>query len=96
MRCFACGAEVAIASGERVGLRDACARCDADLHVCRNCRHHDPSAHNECRESQAERVDDRERANRCEWFSPGDGGGGERAARQADAKRDLEALFKKP
>ena len=71
MNCFACGRAVEVTSGERVGFRDECERCGADLHVCRNCAHHDPAAYNECRESSTERVDDRERANRCEWFRPG-------------------------
>ena len=63
--------------------------------MCRNCSLHDASAYNECRESQTERVDDRERANRCEWFTPGDQAGGERAAEQSAAQRDLAGLFKK-
>lgn len=96
MRCFSCGAQNPRAAGQRIGFRDTCDACGADLHVCRNCAHHDADAYNECRESQAERVDDRERANRCEWFSPGEQGGGERAAEQGAARRDLEALFKKP
>ena len=39
--------------------------------MCLNCRFHDPNAYNECRESSAERVRERDRANRCEYFSPG-------------------------
>jgi hypothetical protein len=95
MRCFACGAENALAAGQRVGFRDACAGCGADLHVCRNCAHHDPSAYNECREPQSERVGDRERANRCDWFAPGGAAGGARAAEQARARSKLDDLFKK-
>jgi hypothetical protein len=84
-----------LASGERIGFGDRCERCDADLHVCRNCQLHDPSAYNECRESSAERVRDRDRANRCEYFSPGDreGGGGD-SARNA-ARSAFDDLFKK-
>ncbi len=95
MRCFSCGADIPLASGQRIGFRDPCDACNADLHACRNCAHHDASAYNECREPQTERVDDRERANRCEWFTPGDQAGGERAAEQDAARGDLEALFKK-
>jgi hypothetical protein len=95
MRCFSCGADVTLASGERVGFRDTCDRCGADLHVCRNCAHHDPSAYNECREASAERVADRERANRCDWFAPGSGGGGGLAAERARARSSLDGLFKK-
>jgi hypothetical protein len=95
VRCFSCNAQIGLSAGERVGFRDECDACGADLHCCRNCAHHDASAYNECRESQAERVDDRERANRCDWFSAGDALGGARAAEQADAKARLDSLFKK-
>jgi hypothetical protein len=93
MRCFACSKAVALASGERVGFRDTCEACGADLHVCRNCTHHDPSAYNECREPNAERVSERDRANRCDYFSPG-----ERTAAESPADRSmaqLDALFRK-
>ena len=95
MSCFACGAPVELASGARVGFRDACDRCGHDLHVCRNCRHHDPAAYNECREPQAERVSDRERANRCEWFTPVEARArGDRDPQRA-ARAALDALFRK-
>jgi hypothetical protein len=38
--------------------------------VCKNCLHYDPQYHNECRETQAEWVNDKERANFCDYFSP--------------------------
>jgi hypothetical protein len=97
MQCAACGAGVELASGERVGFRDECPRCRADLHSCRNCAHHDPGAYNECREPGTERVADRERANRCDWFAPSAA-----AVRAPDprggARSALDALFrpKKP
>lgn len=53
---------------ERVGRTDSCNRCGSDLHCCRNCRFYDPGAYNECREPDAERVVDSERANFCEYF----------------------------
>lgn len=95
MRCFACNAELPLAAAERVGFRDTCPGCRADVHVCRNCAHHDPSAYNECREPNAERVGDRERANRCDYFTAGTGGGGALGRAQAKARSELENLFKK-
>ena len=95
MRCAACNAGIALAAGERVGFRDTCERCEADLHACSNCAHHDPSAYNESRESNAERVDDRERANRCDWFRPTDAEGGEASSPYATHRDALDALFKK-
>ena len=94
MHCFACNAVVNLASGERVGFRDDCEQCGADLHVCLNCRYHDPSAYNECHEPQSERVSARDRANRCEYFSSSDAPGGSGDTRNA-ALSDLDALFKK-
>jgi len=93
MRCFSCGRQVALAAGERVGFRDACDGCRADLHVCRNCRHHDPSAYNECREPNAERVGERERANRCDYFAPGDAAG--KPPGGGAGGNPLDALFRK-
>ena len=94
MRCFACNTEVEVAAAERIGFRDECSTCGADLHACRNCAHHDPSAYNECREPSAERVGDRERANRCDYFTPGGRVGGRGGAR-SKAVSELENLFKK-
>jgi hypothetical protein len=94
VRCAACNSEVPLAAGERVGLRDECGRCGADLHSCRNCAFHDPAAYNECHEPNAERLLDRERANRCEYFRPSDRAGGGEGAR-AKALSDLDRLFKK-
>lgn len=94
MQCHACRQQVALASGESVGYRDACDRCSADLHVCLNCAHHDPTAYNECRESSAERILDRDRANRCDYFRPRTGSALVSDERER-AKASLEALFKK-
>jgi hypothetical protein len=95
MRCFACNTEVELASGDRIGFRDTCDHCNADLHACRNCAHHDPSAYNECRESSAERVAERDRANRCDYFTAGEGGGTRIETARRSAIADLDSLFKK-
>ena len=94
MHCSACNAEVSLAAGERIGFRDECSRCGADLHTCKNCIHHDPSAYNECREPNSERVSDRERGNRCDYFSPSQREGGSDDSRE-QALSDLDGLFKK-
>lgn len=84
-----------LAAGERVGFQDDCPACRAALHACRNCAHHDPAAHNQCRESNAEWVGDRERANRCEYFTPGSGSGGAERGKREKAKDVLDSLFRK-
>jgi hypothetical protein len=66
--CHACGADVG--ARERIGRRDTCARCGAELHSCQQCRFYDARAYNACREPQAERVLDKERGNFCDYFTP--------------------------
>ena len=95
MRCAACNAEVTLSAGERVGFREACDACGADLHSCLNCAHHDTLAYNECRESSAERVNDRDRANRCEWFRASDAEAGPGRPQRPGSLAALDALFKK-
>lgn len=55
----------------RLEFRARCRQCDTALHVCLQCAYHDRAAYNGCREPKAERVVDKERENRCEYFSPG-------------------------
>ncbi|MGD8394564.1 MAG: hypothetical protein PVF43_03695 [Candidatus Eiseniibacteriota bacterium] len=74
-----------------------CPHCSAYLHACVQCVFHDPHAHNQCREPQAEFVANREKANFCEFWklgTPGGGGPGDRRA--DDARARLDALFRKP
>ncbi len=70
MNCWRCGAFIEISGARRVSRTEECPTCRGDLHCCKNCRFHDPQYHNECREAQAERVTDRERANFCDYFLP--------------------------
>ena len=94
MHCSLCKTAVPLAAGERIGFRDECSRCSADLHTCHNCTHHDASAYNECREPNSERVSNRERANRCDYFSPSlQEGGSDRTRKQALSA--LGDIFKK-
>ncbi|MEO5331690.1 MAG: hypothetical protein H7839_06670 [Magnetococcus sp. YQC-5] len=50
------------------GRSDVCVGCSKDTRVCLNCRFHDPGSYNECRETVAERIVDKERANFCDHF----------------------------
>jgi len=76
------------------GRQDSCRKCGRDTHVCRNCEFHDRAFNNECKENQAERVVDKEKANFCDYFVPKTGGGSGAASRDA-IKAAAEALFKK-
>jgi hypothetical protein len=95
--CRTCGTGVDIS--EPVPRDSTCEKCGHDLRCCRNCRHWDPRYHNQCTETEAEPVADRERRNFCEYFyfsrAPFVAGaaGPDRAA---EARAKLDALFRKP
>ncbi len=89
--CWQCGADLE-ALPRPYGRLARCPACRADLHVCRMCRHFDPTTAKQCREPMAEAVGDKTRANFCEWFQPrGDAYTGE--ASRPKTRRELEALF---
>ncbi|MBI1355231.1 MAG: hypothetical protein GC160_12860 [Acidobacteria bacterium] len=73
-----------------------CDKCGSDLLCCLNCRYFDPGRHNQCAESQAEWVTNKENRNFCDFFEPRttvDLSGG--AARPGvDARKQFDDLFK--
>ena len=90
--CWSCQKKLEFA--DNIGFRAECDSCHADTHVCKNCEFYDPKVYNECRETSADVVREKERANYCEYFQPRQGTGG-----ADNVKKDLlsaaEALFKK-
>ncbi|MBW1668394.1 MAG: hypothetical protein JRI79_08740 [Deltaproteobacteria bacterium] len=95
MNCAFCKAPIEI--NGTVGRRDTCPNCNRDLRCCKQCEFYDPSAYNECREVNAERIVDKERANFCDYFvfRGSKVPGGVASSRVRDAKKALEALFQK-
>lgn len=78
---------------DTLGFRAQC-DCGEDLHVCKNCDFYDAKVYNECRETTADVIREKTRANYCEYFRA-------KAAHDKDADRKAllaaaEALFKKP
>ena len=51
-----------------VSRSSACPFCRADLRTCTNCRFYAPGAQWDCRETIAEPVRDKEKANFCDFF----------------------------
>jgi hypothetical protein len=92
--CFQCHTELIFI--DTVGFREECTKCGSDVHVCKNCEHYDPKVYNECKETSADKVRDRDRANYCEYFRAR---GSASTSAAGKAKNDLlsaaEALFKK-
>ena len=95
MYCWKCGTEIAEISGVRKVLRtDTCSKCDSDLHACKNCQFYDRQYHNECRETQAEWVNDKERANYCDYFAPSNRVVSPSKAPTDQVKSAFDGLFK--
>ena len=95
--CWKCRQKIEYPTGSRVGTRDTCPKCGSNLHACRNCHFYDPAKHNQCAETQAEWVRDKEAANYCDYFRPNltrlasaDGAG----SKVDDAKKKFDSLFK--
>lgn len=89
--CYHCGASLTPLD---YGRADTCRSCGRDTRVCRNCGFYDKDAHNQCHETQADRVVDKEKSNFCDYFKPRSGPGGTATSRDA-LKAAAEALFKK-
>jgi hypothetical protein len=93
--CWKCGASLADLP-HPLSRRAECPACHAEQHVCRLCRHHDLAKAKQCREPAAEEVQNKTRANFCEWFQPRAGAYAPDQAADHSAKARLEALFGTP
>jgi len=66
--CYSCRSQLDLPRGSPVSVNATCDKCGSDVRVCRNCKFFDVKSYNECHEPQAERVVDKERRNRCDFF----------------------------
>jgi hypothetical protein len=91
--CFRCGVSLASLSLP-LTRQDQCPSCSVYLHVCMMCGYFAKNVAKQCREDDAEEVHEKERANFCEWFTPGaDAFDGERAAADEKSRDALASLF---
>jgi hypothetical protein len=88
--CFKCGATVEL---EKVGRRDECPGCGNDLRVCLNCAFYAEARANACMEPQAERVQEKDRANYCDFFRFKETA--QKKSGKTEAEKRWEELFKK-
>jgi predicted RNA-binding Zn-ribbon protein involved in translation (DUF1610 family) len=65
--CWSCDAKLVATDYTREG---ECPQCRKQTHVCRNCRFYEPGRPNDCQEPVAEAVNDKTRANFCDYFEP--------------------------
>jgi hypothetical protein len=90
--CFSCQKELKF-SDLKIGFREECPYCRADVHVCKNCLFWDPKVYNECKETAADVVREKDRANYCEFFKLKCSSGVD--SQKVDLRAQAEALFKK-
>ncbi len=92
-KCFKCNKELTLSVGTNISRSEECPACYTDLHCCKMCEFYDPKHYNECKESLAERVVEKEKANYCDYFKLTSGNTGNNLKQSAlDA---ANALFKK-
>lgn len=92
-KCYNCGAAL---DDKEVFRTSVCDSCGKDVKVCLNCRHYEPGAHWDCRETIPDPVKEKDRANFCGYFqfsknTTSDGGSGGKSGERARA--DFDKLF---
>lgn len=92
--CHKCGKQLSDTFKVLVGRGDLCPYCRAEIRSCKMCQFYDPKSYNECRESMADRITDKEKANFCDYYKIGTGGNDAEKQRQEQLAK-AAALFKK-
>jgi hypothetical protein len=77
----------------KVSRTEECPYCSVGLHCCRMCTFYDPKVYNECRESNADRIVDKEKANFCDYFNLSDGK--KTGTSTEDLMNKADSIFKK-
>ncbi|MBN1481467.1 hypothetical protein EH223_03805 [candidate division KSB1 bacterium] len=94
MKCHECGDIITLEPGRKIFRQDTCLKCGSYLRCCLNCKLYDPLAWKECHEPQAERVNDKEMANFCEYFTPAEDNKVTGLGRADVVRQKLYDLFK--
>lgn len=68
MICWHCTKDIILE--DSVQRADQCPHCKREMRVCKNCRFYARGVHNDCRETSAELIADKEHANLCDYFIP--------------------------
>ena len=77
-----------------IGREEVCPSCNADLHACKLCLFFNPSVSDACDEPVAVQVNNKERANFCDYFKATPGAfKGSGSVNAAASRAELDALF---
>ncbi|MGE0482979.1 MAG: hypothetical protein AB7Q81_02470 [Gammaproteobacteria bacterium] len=90
--CWRCGARIDDALFP-LRREEVCAACNADLHVCKQCRFFNARVSDGCDEPLAGGVSNKERANFCDYFTAVSPAADTASDMEARARADLDALF---
>ena len=66
--CYACHKELDIEAKAKIHKSSECDFCYADLRCCKMCELYSPTSYNECRETGADRIIEKEKANFCDFY----------------------------
>jgi hypothetical protein len=91
--CHACKKEVP--GNAATGRREDCPTCGADLRCCLNCQFYDAAVAKQCRETVAELVREKAKANFCDYFVFMEGRKAAQDAAGSLARKALDDLFRK-
>ncbi len=93
LQCFKCQTEIIFEKGHVTSRQDTCPKCYQDIKCCKMCVFYDVNSYNECRETSADRIKEKDKSNFCDFFKISD-----RKSEDESANIVLsaaEALFKK-
>lgn len=95
-QCHSCGVE--LPPDVPIFRETECPNCSRPLKVCLNCTFYERGAQWDCRETIAEPVRDKDRANFCDYFRlragpRGNGAANEEQRRAKRARTDFDKLF---
>lgn len=93
--CHNCNTE--ITTVKILSRSDTCPNCDSDLRCCLNCTFYDTFSYNECKENQAERITEKDKANFCDFFKfrKSDNATSKSRPQMPKKENPLDQLFKK-
>ncbi len=66
--CYKCQKSIPVLGSFKISRSEECPFCNVSLHCCKMCKFFDMHSYNECRETIAERILDKEKANFCDYF----------------------------
>ena len=96
-QCHSCGVE--LPADLPIFRETECPSCSKSLKVCLNCTFYERGAQWDCRETIAEPVHEKDRANFCDYFRlrsgppPGGDAAGAERRRERQARSDFDKLF---